>query len=55
MGRQQDFIADHAALFSVVAVLAVVFAVELFTGSVGRGCDGGLSCTALDLRGVEME
>ena len=55
MGRQQDFIADHAALFSVVAVLAVVFAVELFTGSVGGSSNSGLSCTALDLRGVEME
>ena len=55
MGRQQDLAVYHAALFGVVAVLAVVFAVELFTGSVGRGCDGGLSCTALDLRGVEME
>ena len=35
MGRQQDFSADHAALAGVVAVLAVVFTVQLLAGAIG--------------------
>lgn len=36
MGRQENFGADAAFLSGVVAVLAVVVAVELFPGTVGR-------------------
>ena len=55
MGRQQDFRTDYTALFGVVAVLAVVFAVELFAGTVGGCGNGGLSGAALDLGDMEME
>ena len=54
MGREQDFRADHAALAGVVAVLAVVFTVQLFAGAIGGRCNGGLSCAALDLCHMEM-
>ena len=54
MGWQQDFGTDHAALLGVVAVLAVVFAVQLFTGAIGGRRNGGLSCAALDLCDMEM-
>lgn len=35
-------------------VLAVVFAVQLFAGTIGGRRNGGLSCAALDLRHMEM-
>ena len=55
MGRQQDFRTDHAALFGVVAVLAVVFAVELFAGTVGSSGNGRLSGATLDLGDMKMK
>ena len=54
MGRQQDFRTDHAALFGVVAVLTVVFAVQLFAGTIGGRRNSGLSCAAFDLCHMEM-
>ena len=53
MGRQQNFRTDYAALFGVVAILAVIFAVQLFAGAIGGRRNGGLSC-ALDLCHMEM-
>lgn len=35
MGWQQDFRTDHTALTGVVAVLAVILAVQLFSSTVG--------------------
>ena len=55
MGRQHDFRTDHAALAGVVAVLAVIFAVQLFPGAVGGSSHSGLSRTALDLGYMEMK
>ena len=55
MRGQQDFRADHAAFSGVVADLAVVFAVQLFPGTVGGRRHSGLSRTALDLRHMKME
>ena len=55
MGRQQDFRADHAAFAGVVADLAVVFAVQLFPGTVGGRRNSGLPRAALDLRYMKME
>ena len=52
---QQDFRADHAALAGVVAVLAIVRAVQLFPGTVGGSSHSGLPCTALDLRYMKMK
>ena len=54
MGRQQDFRTDDAFLSGVVAVLAVVFAVQLFAGAIGGRRNSGLSCTALDLCDMKM-
>ena len=55
MGRQQDFRTDHAALAGVVAVLAVVFAVQLFPGTVGGSSHGRLPSAALDLGHMKMK
>ena len=55
MGREQDFRTDHAAFSGVVADLAVVFAVQLFPGTVGGRRHSGLSRTALDLRHMKMK
>lgn len=55
MGRQQDFRTDHAALFGVVAVLAVVRAVQLFPSAVGGSSHSGLPHAALDLRHMKMK
>ena len=55
MRGQQDFGADHAALAGVVANLAVVFAVQLFPGTVGGRRYGGLPRAALDLRHMKMK
>ena len=54
MGRQQDFGTDHAALFGVVAVLAVVFTVQLLAGAIGSRRNSGLSCAAFDLCNMKM-
>ena len=54
MGRQQDFCADDTALVGVVAVLAVILAVQFFSCSVGSRCDGGLTFAAFDLIYMEM-
>ena len=54
MGRQQDFRTDHTALFGVVAVLAVVFAVQLFPRAIGGRRNSGLSGAALDLCHMKM-
>ena len=37
MRRKQDFRTDHTAFAGVVAVLTVIFAVQLFAGAVGGG------------------
>ena len=55
MGRQQDFRTDHAALAGVVAVLAVVFAVQFFPSAVGGSSYGRLPRAALDLRHMKMK
>ena len=55
VGWQQDFGADHAAFSGVVAVLAVVFAVQLFPGTVGGSSHGRLPRAALDLRHMKMK
>ena len=55
VGWQQDFRTDHTALTGVVAVLAVILAVQLFSGTVGGRRHGGLSRAAFDLRHMKME
>ena len=55
MGWQKDFRTDYAALAGVVAVLAVVFAVQLFPGAVGGSSHGRLPRAALDLGYMKME
>lgn len=54
MGRQKDFGTDDTALVGVIAVLAVVFAVELFTGTIGGRCNDGLTLAAFDLINMKM-
>ena len=54
-GGQQDFRADHAAFAGVVAVLAVILAVQLFPSAVGGSSHGGLTRAALDLRHMKMK
>lgn len=46
---------NDSTLPGVVTVLAVILAVELFTGTVGCGGNGGLSGAAFDLRRMEMK
>ena len=53
-GRQQDFGTDHAAFAGVVAVLAVILAVQLFAGAVGGGCHNRLPGASFDLRYMKM-
>jgi len=53
--RQDNVRTDHAALVCVVADLAVVFAIEILTGAVGRGRDHRLSRAPFDLGDVEMK
>ena len=55
MGRQQDFRTDHTAFAGVVAVLAVIVAVELFAGTVGGCGNGGLPGAAFDLGDMKMK
>ena len=55
MGQQQNFGADHTALAGVIAVLAVVFAVQLFPDAVGGSSHSRLPRAALDLRYMEMK
>ena len=52
---QQDFRADHAALAGVVAVLTVIFAVQLFPGTIGSRRNSGLSGAAFNLRHMKMK
>ena len=54
MGRQKDFCINHTAFVGVVAVLAVILAVQFFTGAIGGRCDGGLPCAAFDLVNMKM-
>ena len=54
MGRQKNFCIYHAALVGVVAVLAVIFAVQLFACPVGGGCNNRLTLAAFDLIYMEM-
>ena len=54
MRRQQDLGTDHAAFAGVVAVLAVILAVQFFAGAVGGGCHNGLPCAAFDLGYMKM-
>ena len=42
MGRQQDFRNRSRRPFGVVAVLAVVFAVQLFAGAIGGRRNSGI-------------
>ena len=54
MGRQKDFCINHAALVGVVAVLAVILAVQFFSCPVGGGCNNGLTFTAFNLIYMKM-
>lgn len=55
MGRQKDFGTDHAAFAGVVAVFAVILAVQFFAGAVGGGCHNRLPGASFDLRYMKME
>lgn len=55
MGRQQDFGTEYTAFPSVVAVLSVILAVQLFTGAVSSGRNSGLPCAAFDLGNMEVK
>ena len=54
MGWQQDFRTDHTALAGVVAVLTVILAVQLFSGTIGGSSHGRLSGAAFDLGHMKM-
>ena len=54
MSWQQDFCADDTALVGVVAVLAVILAMQFFSCPVGGGCKNGLTFAAFDLIYMEM-
>ena len=54
MGWQKDFCINHAALVGVIAVLAVILAMQFFACSVGSGCNNGLPFAAFDLIYMEM-
>ena len=54
MGRQKDFCINNATLVGVVAVLAVIFAVQFFACSVGGRGNNRLTFTAFDLIYMEM-
>ena len=47
--------ADHAALSGVVAVFAVILAIQLFAGTIGGRSDSGLSCASLSLCDTQMK
>ena len=55
MGRQENVGAYHAALSGVVAVLAVILAIQPFAGTVGGRSDSGLTFTAFGLGDGEVE
>ena len=55
MGRQENFGTDDAFLSGVVAVLAIVGAVELFAGTVSSGSHNRLPLAAFNLVCCEME
>ena len=52
---QENVRADHAALAGVVAVFAVILAIQSLPGSVGSRSDSGLSCASLSLRDAQMK
>ena len=54
MGWQKDFCINHAALVGVVAVLAVILAVQFFACPVGSGGNNRLPLAAFDLIYMEM-
>ena len=54
MGRQKDFRINHAALVGVVAVLAVILAVQFFSRPVGSGGNNGLTLAAFNLIYMKM-
>ena len=47
--------ADHAALSGVVAVFAVILAIQSLPGTVGGRSNSGLSCASLSLRDAQMK
>lgn len=55
MGRQENVRADHAALAGVVAVFAVILAIQSLPGTVGGRSNSGLSCASLSLRDAQMK
>ena len=55
MGRQENVGADHAALSGVVAVFAVILAIQSLPGTVGGRSNSGLSCASLSLRDAQMK
>ena len=55
MGRQENIGADHAALAGVVAVFAVILAIQSLPGTVGGRSNSGLSCASLSLRDAQMK
>ena len=55
VGWQQNFGTDYTTLTGVVAILTVVFTVELFSGTVGGCGNGRLSGAALDLGDMKMK
>ena len=55
MGRQENVRADHAALAGVVAVLAVILAIQSLPGTVGGRSNSGLACASLSLRDAQMK
>lgn len=54
MRGKQNFRTDDAALIGVVAVLAVMLAVQFFAGTIGSRSDNGLSFAAFDLVNMKM-
>ena len=54
MGRQENVRADNAALAGVVAVFAVILAIQSLPGTVGGRSNSGLSCASLSLRDAQL-
>lgn len=54
MGRQQDFRTDHT-FFGVVAVLAVVFTMQLFTKVIDGRHNSGLPCVLFNLGNMKVK
>ena len=53
-GAAERFLYKSRALVGVVAVLAVILAVQFFACSVGSGCNNRLPLAAFDLIYMEM-